>query len=82
VVPDVGWALHQVDVEPGGHVPGDVAVEGPDAGVVGIVLEHVVAVAADDVRVAARRVGRVGDRAVPLTGARGELIHVMACGWC
>ena len=51
-------------------MPGDVAVEGPHAWIVGVVLQHHVPVRAQVVRVAPERVGGVYDGgAVPLVVA-------------
>lgn len=60
-------------------MPGDVAVEGPDSGVVRIELEHDVTVGSDDLSVAAQRVIRVGDGgAVPSSFTLGQDLNVGA----
>lgn len=54
-------------------MPCDMAMEGPYAGVVGVDLDHDVAVTTQHLGIAALRVEWVGDRfAVPGTGAFGE----------
>ena len=78
MVLDLIGTLHKVHVKAGGCMPGDVAVEGPDTGVVGIVLKDVVAVAANDMRVTACWVRRIGDSAVPFAVTGGKFVHVMA----
>ena len=65
-------------------MPRDVAVEGPRAGVVGVVLQddvgrvRRVGGALDELGVAALRVLRVGDDAVPGAETLGEHVEVVA----
>lgn len=60
-------------------MPRDMAMERPDTGVVQVVLHDHVAVRADELDVAALRVGRVDDAAaVPVSRAFGEDLHVVA----
>lgn len=61
-------------------MPCDVAVHRPDAGVVELDLHNEVAAGADELGVAALRVLRVDDLAVPGAGAFGEDVHVVAVG--
>lgn len=81
---DQGVLLDRVDVQPAANVPRDVAVEGPRAGVVGVVLQddvgrvRRVGGALDELGVAALRVLRVGDDAVPGAETLGEHVEVVA----
>ena len=75
--------LHNVDVQARADVPGDVAVEGPDARIVGVDLHDDVAghgrrASGQNLHVAALRVVRVGDGAVPVSGAGGQDLEVVA----
>lgn len=70
--------LHQIHIQPAADVPGDVAVEGPHARVVRVVLHHEVAVRLDHLHVPPVREGVVGDGAVPGAGALGEDEEVVA----
>lgn len=74
--------LDGVDVQARAHVPGDVAVEGPDARVVRHVLQHDVprggrGAGLDDLHVAALGVLLVGDGAVPGADALGQDVEVV-----
>ena len=65
-------------------MPRDVAMERPDARVIGVVLQNNVARLseryglADDLHITALRVSLMGDRAIPETGAFGEDVEVVA----
>lgn len=72
--------LKQVDVHALGSVPRDVAVDRPDARVVELDLHNKVAAGADELGVTALRVAGVDELAVPLAGAFGEDVHVVAVG--
>lgn len=62
-------------------MPGDVAVERPDAGVGDVHLHDDVAEGLHHLHVAAERVRRAHNgRAVVVAGARGEDVHVYAVG--
>ena len=68
--------LNRIDVQPPTHMPRDVAMKGPRAGVVGVVLQNDVGgivrgAALQHLRVAALRVLRVRDVAVPFAEALG-----------
>lgn len=58
-------------------VPGDVAVEGPDAGL-GVELEDEMAIRADELDIAALRVGGSHDGAIPGAEAFVEDVEVVA----
>lgn len=83
---DIRGPFQDVDVQARADVPRDVAVERPDARVVhGELHDDVARLAAvaagcggQDLRVAALRVGRVGDAPVPGAGPGGEDEHVVA----
>lgn len=64
--------LHQIDIQPPTHMPRDVAVKGPYARVVGVVLQHEVAVWLHHLHVAPVGEGVVCYAAVPGAGAFGE----------
>ena len=78
--------LEDVDVEAGRDVPGDVAVEGPDAWVVGVDLDHDVGwfgVADcywEQLDVASLGVLAVGDGAVEGSRALGEDVPALISG--
>ena len=79
---DQSVLLNRVDVQPTAHVPRDVAMEGPRARIVGVVLQHDVCrvrgrAALDELRVAALRVFLVRDGAVPFAETLGEDIEIM-----
>lgn len=85
VLGDVVRPLEDVDVKTSRHVPGDVAVERPDTGVVKIELHNDVrgrrtgvSGRRQNVDVATLRVAGVGDNAVPGAKALREDIHVVA----
>jgi hypothetical protein len=75
---DVFWARHDVHSEAAGQMPRDVAVERPDAGVIGFELQSGEAAGADGLDVAAGGVLAVADTAVPGAGAFVEDVHVVA----
>lgn len=80
--------LHEVDVETRANVPGNVAVERPDARIVRVVLNHHVTRAdsavsvtvsrLQDLHVAPLGVLDVGDGSIPCTDAFGEDVEVVA----
>lgn len=61
--------LHEIDVQASADMPGDVAMERPHAGIVGVVLNDQIPVALDLLHVAALGVGVTGDSAVPCSDA-------------
>ncbi len=74
--------LNGIDVQARAHMPRDVAMERPHAGVVGEVLQHDVAwggggAGLDELDVAALRVLLVHDGAVPGADALGEDVEVV-----
>lgn len=74
--------LNRVDVQPRADVPRDVAVEGPHARVVRLVLQHDVArrgggARLHELHVPPLRVGLVGDCAVPGADALGQDVEVV-----
>jgi hypothetical protein len=73
--------LQELHVETCGHVPRNVAMERPHAGIVGIDLEHDEAEWPDYLGVSAGGVGGAGDGAVPggAVGALGKDKEVVAC---
>lgn len=64
-VPNLTRLLHQIDVQPAADMPSDMAMEGPHARIIGVVLDDEEAVRLHDLHVAALRVGEVCDFAVP-----------------
>jgi hypothetical protein len=69
---------HDVHREAAGQVPGDVAVEWPDAWVVGFELDGGEATGADGLDIAASGVLLVADATVPGADAFVEDVHVVA----
>jgi hypothetical protein len=76
---DIIWALEDIDIETGGHVPCDVAMQWPDTGVVSLKLDHSVSWRAgvwigfaQDLNVTTGWVGWVGDGSIPNAIAFGE----------
>ena len=64
--------LKDISIQPARQVPRDMAVERPDARVIGCPLQDSVAVCGEDVDVSALGVGGVGDCAGPGSGTGGE----------
>lgn len=56
---------HDVDVETAADVPSDMAMEGPNTGIVGIDLEHDVIESGEKLNIASLRILWVGDFAIP-----------------
>ena len=80
---DQGVLLDRVDVQAAADVPCDVAMEGPRARVVGVVLQDDVcrvrgSAALDQLRVAALRVLLVRDDSVPFPETLGEHVEIVA----
>jgi len=65
LVDEVVWAFKNRPDEAGRQMPCDVAVEGPDAGVVLVPLKNDIAVGLKLGNVTSRRVGLVGHGAIP-----------------
>ena len=75
--------LNRVDVQSPANMPRDVAMEGPRARIIGVVLQHNVCrvrggAALDELRVAALRVLLIRDDAVPFAETLGEHVEVVA----
>ena len=75
--------LDRVDVQSAAHVPRNVAMEGPRAGIVRVVLQNDVCricygASLDQLGVTALRVLRVGDVAVPYAEALGEHVEIVS----
>ena len=75
--------LECVDVQPTAHVPCDMAMEGPRAGIIGEVLQDNVCrpgrgATLDQLRIAALRIRLVGDFSIPFAETLGEHVEVVA----
>lgn len=76
---DIDRALQDIRIQATRNMPGDVAMEGPDAGVVGVDLPYDVAVGREHLHIAPQRVVGVGDGgAVPVPGSFVQDKHVVA----
>lgn len=84
---DIPRPFEDVDVQARTDVPSDVAVERPDARVVGRELQDLIGWDAgggargEDLNIPSLRVGFVGDDAVPDPGAGGEDEEVVPVSW-
>ena len=74
----LGHLLDRVDIQARAHMPRDVAMERPHAGVVRLVLQHDVTVSLHELHVAPLRVLLVDDGAVPGPEALGQDVEVVA----
>lgn len=70
--------LQYINIHPLRNMPSDMAVERPHPRIRQVDLQHDVAERRHNLRVPALRVGGVGDGAVPLAGALGKDVEVVA----